>query len=104
MIEETQSSRRSEQPTISTSVLPPSNVTRRGGRLHRLDELVDATDVTRSGMIATSFEIALSKFHRSHSSDSPYEHLVDLATALKAILAGGEGDNEALTFRNPADD
>ena len=55
-------------------------------------------------MIATSFDIALSKFHRSHSSDSPYEHLVDLATALKAILAGGEGDNEALTFRNPADD
>jgi hypothetical protein len=29
---------------------------------------------------------------------------VDLATALEAILAGGEGDNEALTFRNPADD
>lgn len=70
-----------------------------GAAFKRLDELIDAADIVRTGMIATSFDVALSKFYRSHSADNPYEHLVDLATALEAILAGGEGDNEALTFR-----
>lgn len=70
-----------------------------GSAFEKLDQLIDAADVKRTAMAATSFDVALSKFHRSHTSDSPYEHLVDLATALEAILAGGESDNEGLTLR-----
>ena len=50
-------------------------------------------------MVATSFDVASSKFNLSHSSDSPYEHLVDLATALEAVLIGAERDTEGLTLR-----
>lgn len=64
-----------------------------------LDDLIDAADVKREGMVATSFDVALSKFNRSHTSDSPYDHLVDLATALEAALIGAEKETEGLTLR-----
>lgn len=64
-----------------------------------LDELIDAAEIKREGMAATSFDVALSKFNRSHSENSPYEHLVDLATALEAALIGGEKETEGLTLR-----
>jgi len=70
-----------------------------GTAFEALDALIDAADVKRKGMIATSFDVALSKFQRSHSSDNPYEHLVDLATALEAALIGAEKDTEGLTLR-----
>jgi len=70
-----------------------------GAAFAALGVLIDAADVKREGMVATSFDVALSKFNRSHSSDSPYEHLVDLATALEAVLIGAEKDNEGLTLR-----
>jgi hypothetical protein len=72
---------------------------REGAAFAALGDLIDAADVKREGMVATSFDVALSKFNRSHSSDSPYEHLVDLATALEAALIGAERDNEGLTLR-----
>jgi Apea-like HEPN len=61
--------------------------------------LVDKADVKRDGMAATSFDVALAKFNASHHQENPYETLVDLATALEAILAGGEKDSEGLTLR-----
>jgi hypothetical protein len=64
-----------------------------------LGDLIDAADVKRQGMAATSFDVALSRFNGSHSSDSPYDHLVDLATALEAVLIGAEKDTEGLTLR-----
>jgi hypothetical protein len=70
-----------------------------GSALDALDALIEAADVKREGMVATSFDVALSKFNRSHSSDSPYEHLVDLATALEAALIGAERETEGLTLR-----
>jgi hypothetical protein len=70
-----------------------------GGAFAALGGLIGAADVKREGMVATSFDVAVSKFNRSHSSDSPYEHLVDLATALEAVLIGSESDNEGLTLR-----
>jgi hypothetical protein len=69
------------------------------GAFAALGDLLDAADIKREGMVATSFDVALSKFNRSHSSESPYEHLVDLATALEAVLIGTERDNEGLTLR-----
>jgi hypothetical protein len=64
-----------------------------------LGDLLDAANIQRAGMAATSFDVALSKFNGSHTSGSPYEHLVDLATALEAALIGGERETEGLTLR-----
>jgi hypothetical protein len=64
-----------------------------------LGDLIDNAAVKREGMIATSFDVAVSKFNLSYGSDSPYEHLVDLATALEAILLGGDKETEGLTLR-----
>jgi hypothetical protein len=61
--------------------------------------LVDEADVKRDGMAATSFDVALVRFNSSHHQENHYETLVDLATALEAILAGGENDTEGLTLR-----
>ena len=64
-----------------------------------LSDLIDAADVKREGMVTTSIDVALIKFNRSYSGDSPYEDLVDLATALEAALIGGERETEGLTLR-----
>lgn len=64
-----------------------------------IGELLDRADVKREGMVATSFDVALGKFNGSHHQANPYETLVDLATALEAILAGGETETEALGLR-----
>jgi hypothetical protein len=61
--------------------------------------LVEQADVERAGMAATSFDAALGKFNASHYQENPYEALVDLATALEAMLAGGEKETEGLTLR-----
>lgn len=64
-----------------------------------LGELIDAAEVKREGMVATSIDVALSKFNRSYSRDSPYEHLVNLATALEAALIGAEKETDGVTLR-----
>ncbi|WP_371662851.1 hypothetical protein [Streptomyces sp. NBC_00280] len=64
-----------------------------------LGKLIDAADVKREGMVATSFDVALGKFNRSYRGGSPFENLVDLATALEATFLGGEKETEGLTLR-----
>jgi hypothetical protein len=64
-----------------------------------IGELIDEADVKRDEMAATSFDVALGKFNSSHHQENPYETLVDLATALEALLAGGEPETEAITLR-----
>lgn len=70
-----------------------------GAAFAAIGDLIDTADVKRQGMAATSFDVALSKFNRSHGSESPYEHLVDLTTALEAALIGAEKETEGLTLR-----
>lgn len=70
-----------------------------GPAVAKLGELLKTVDVEREGMVATSFDVALDKFNRSHLPNSNFENLVDLATAFEAIMSGGESDNEALTLR-----
>lgn len=72
---------------------------RHGPAFEAIGELVDQADVKREGMVATSFDVALGKFNGSHHQGNPYETLVDLATALEAILGGGETETEGLTLR-----
>ncbi|MEV6082766.1 HEPN domain-containing protein [Streptomyces parvulus] len=69
------------------------------GAYDALGKLIDAADVKREGMVATSFDVALGKFNRSYRGGSPFENLVDLATALEATLLGGEKETEGLTLR-----
>ncbi|CRK56787.1 hypothetical protein [Alloactinosynnema sp. L-07] len=64
-----------------------------------IGELIDRADVKRDGMVATSFDVALARFSQSYIDDNPYEPLVDLATALEAVMIGTEKDNEGLTLR-----
>jgi hypothetical protein len=64
-----------------------------------LGHAIDAANIKREGMVATSFDVALGRFTRSHSSDSQYEHLVDLATALEAALIGSDKQTDGLTLR-----
>ena len=59
----------------------------RGRRFASLDALIDAAEVKREGVVATTFDVALVKFNRSQSDDSAYDHLVDLPTALALIGA-----------------
>jgi hypothetical protein len=64
-----------------------------------MGELLDAADIKREGMATTSFDVAVGNFNRSHSTSSPYQQIVDLATALEAVLIGAERDTEGLTLR-----
>jgi hypothetical protein len=70
-----------------------------GGALAALGDLIDSANVKREEMVATSFDVALSNFNRSYGGDSWYEHLVDLATALEAVLIGSDTETEGLTLR-----
>jgi hypothetical protein len=64
-----------------------------------LSDFLDAAVVKREKMVATSFDIALSNYNRSHESGDHYERVVDLATALEAILTGSDTDTEAVGLR-----
>lgn len=70
-----------------------------GDAFTALGAMIDAADVKRDKMAAASFDVALAKFNRSHSTASPYEHLVDLATALEAVLIGEGDPKEEVTLR-----
>jgi len=70
-----------------------------GAAFTAIGNLIDTAEVKREGMAATSFDVAVSNFNLSHGSSSPYEHLVDLATALEAVLLGGDKETEGLTLR-----
>ena len=100
--------------TLVSRMNPLMNTFRRAGPLVRrtvrlttaqapaivaLGDLIDAAAVKREGMAATSIDVALSKFNHSYARESPYEHLVDLATALEAALISGERETEGLTLR-----
>jgi hypothetical protein len=64
-----------------------------------VSDMIDVADIKRDGIVATSFDVALGKYNQSHTTSSPYEHLVDLATALEGVLIGAENEGEGLTVR-----
>jgi hypothetical protein len=64
-----------------------------------LGQLLDAAEVKREGMLVTSFDVAIRNFNLSHSSEQLADQLVDLATALEAVLIGGTKETEGLTLR-----
>lgn len=64
-----------------------------------LNDFLDAAVVKRDKMVATSFDIALLNYTRSHEEGDHYERVVDLATALEAILTGSDDDSEGIGLR-----
>ncbi|MFE5501349.1 hypothetical protein ACFQ73_02205 [Amycolatopsis japonica] len=64
-----------------------------------VSDMIDTVDIKRDGIVATSFDVALDKYNHSHTIGSPYEHLVDLATALEGVLIGADNEGEGLTLR-----
>lgn len=64
-----------------------------------LSSLVDRAVVKRGGMAATPFDVALLNYARSHEQGNDYARVVDLVTALEAILIGGEKETEGVGLR-----
>ena len=64
-----------------------------------LSDLVDAAVVKRDKMVATSFDIALSNYTRSHQQGDYYDRVINLATALEAILTGSDDETEGVGLR-----
>jgi hypothetical protein len=71
-----------------------------GPAFEGLNAMLESADVNRDGSTATPLAIALGRFNASFSSaPSELEHLVDLATALEAIMSARGDDTESLNYR-----
>jgi hypothetical protein len=64
-----------------------------------LGQLIDAAAVGRKDKAATSFDVALYEFTHSYAPGAAHEHIVDLATALEAIVTGNDKETEAISLR-----
>lgn len=68
------------------------------GSLTRVVELLGTAE-RRKGVLISSFDMALSRYNRSHQSAPWTDKLVDLATALEAALIGTSDDNSSVVVR-----
>jgi hypothetical protein len=64
-----------------------------------IQTMLDEAQVKRTNMVATSFDLALERFLRTYSPASPFDNIVDLATALEALLTGSDTGTEAISLR-----
>jgi hypothetical protein len=62
-----------------------------------LGKLVDEAVVNRVTMVSTPFDLAANLFSRSFEPSTWAERITDLATALEAMLIGGDGDRHQIT-------
>jgi hypothetical protein len=69
------------------------------GAFGALGDFLDAAVVKREEMAMASFDLALYQFRRSFEPNDDYEHVIELVTALEAILTGNEPDTEAISLR-----
>jgi hypothetical protein len=70
-----------------------------GAAFTALGQMIDAAAVARKDKAATSFDVALYEFSHSYEPGAAHEHIVDLATALEAIVTGNERETEAISLR-----
>ncbi len=66
--------------------------------IRALGDLLDGAEVTREQMAATSLDVAIGRYTRSYRSDG-LDSIVDLATALEAILIDEADGAEGITAR-----
>lgn len=64
-----------------------------------LGDFLDHAVVPRAKMVATSFDIALLNYIRSHREGDYYGRVIDLATALEAVLTGSDDETEGVGLR-----
>ena len=64
-----------------------------------LGDFIDLAVVKRDKMVATSFDIALGNYTRSHQQGNYYDRIINLATALEAILTGSDDETEGVGLR-----
>lgn len=67
--------------------------------IETLAEIFAAVGVRRSGMLATSFDMAVHRFFRTYDKDDYFDQIVDLATALEALLTSNDQENNAISLR-----
>ncbi|MET9183536.1 hypothetical protein ABZX88_35805 [Kitasatospora aureofaciens] len=68
-----------------------------------LSSAIDEAVVKRGGMVATSFDTAVYRYNRAHEAGDHFERVVDLATALEAVLTGDDkGEGLSLRLRSRA--
>lgn len=67
--------------------------------IETIAELFAAVAVKRSGMVATSFDMAIHRFVRTYEKDDYFDQIVDLATALEALLTSNDLGNDAISLR-----
>ncbi|ACU77744.1 hypothetical protein Caci_8931 [Catenulispora acidiphila DSM 44928] len=60
---------------------------------------LDAAKVKRAGKVTTTFDVALYRFNRAHEAHDDYEAIVDLATALEAVLISDGNETDAISLR-----
>jgi hypothetical protein len=72
------------------------------GRVDGLGRLRAAAEQPRTGMVLTSFGMALQKFVLSFHAYDWFEQIVDLATAFEAALSGKEKDDVTLRLKTRA--
>lgn len=81
-----------------TTSLAPSD----GAPIESAVRVLDELHVERTGMIVTSFDLGLLKFTTSYSQRPSYDQLVDLSTALEAMLSGQDKMDVLLRIRQRA--
>ncbi|WP_427008704.1 hypothetical protein [Pseudarthrobacter sp. H2] len=64
-----------------------------------LDRMLDSTEVVRKGKVTTSFDMAVHRFSRSYANNDVFDAVVDLATAMEAILLGGSSSKSDVGLR-----
>lgn len=70
-----------------------------GDAIEALNNLLHNTEVTRVGKLTTSLDMALDRFTRTYKNEDLFDCIVDLATALEAILLGGTKSNDEIGLR-----
>ena len=64
-----------------------------------LGTMLEEAQVKRTGMTTTSFDMALDRFLRTYRPAGPFDSIVDLATALEALLTGNDQGTESISLR-----
>jgi hypothetical protein len=70
-----------------------------GATLGQVGDMLDTVEVNRANMAATSWDVALRNFSRAFVERTWPEQLIDLATALEALLSGTAKEDLTLRLR-----
>ena len=67
--------------------------------IENTQDMLSRAQVTRKGLVINSFDLALERFERTFAYGNPFDKIVDLCTALEAILVGDGDENSGISLR-----